>query len=74
MVSSDGQLVALGFSETIGLDAQVGVMTPDGGQTWQSFTIGTGFEPRGLAFSNGRWVSVGQSLSDPGKGAIYTTE
>ena len=74
MLEVDSQFVALGFSETIGLQAQGGVMTHDGGQSWQSFVIGDGFEPRGLAFSNGRWVSVGQSLSDPGKGAIYTTE
>ena len=74
MLAADGLFVALGFSETIGLQAQVGVMTGNGGQTWQTFVIGEGFEPRGLALSNGRWVSVGQSLSDPGKGAIYTTQ
>lgn len=74
MVSRGDFLVAHGFSETIGAAAQPGVVTSDGGQTWQMFETGDGFEARGLAYSNGRWVSVGQLLSDPGKGVIYTTE
>lgn len=73
MTAHDDELIALGFSETIGLGAQVGVVTSDGGQTWQEFVIGNGYESRGIADANGRWVSVGQLLSDPGKGAIYTT-
>ena len=74
MQESDVNIMALGFSEAVGLGAQLGVVTSDSGQTWQEFVIGSAYEPRGLAYSNGRWVSVGQSLADPGKGAIYTTE
>ena len=74
MASSGNILVAHGFSEMIGQGAQVGVLTADEGQTWQTFVIGSGYESRGLAYSDGRWVSVGQLLSDPGRGAIYTTE
>jgi len=68
-----GLLMAHGFSETIGMGEQVGVATSDGGETWQTFVIGAAYEPRGLAYNDGRWVSVGQSLADPGKGAIFTT-
>ncbi|NIO43108.1 MAG: hypothetical protein GTO41_24900, partial [Burkholderiales bacterium] len=59
--------------ETIGLGEQVGVATSDGGETWQTFVIGAAYESRGLTYGNGRWVSVGQSLAEPGKGAIFTT-
>jgi hypothetical protein len=72
--ASNSTLMAHGFSATVGLGEQVGVATSDGGQTWQTFVIGTAFEPRGLAYNDGRWVSVGQSLEEPGKGAIFTTQ
>jgi photosystem II stability/assembly factor-like uncharacterized protein len=72
--SNSSTLMAHGFNEAIGLGEQIGVATSDGGQTWQSFVIGAAFEPRGLAYFDGRWVSVGQSLAEPGKGAIYTTQ
>ena len=72
--SNSSTLMAHGYSEASGLGEQIGVATSDGGQTWQSFVIGAAFEPRGLAYFDGRWVSVGQSLAEPGKGAIYTTQ
>ena len=71
---ADSMLIAHGFSASIGMGEQVGVATSDGGETWQSFVIGTAYEPRGLAYEDGRLVSVGQSLTEPGKGAIFTTQ
>ncbi|NIV18649.1 MAG: hypothetical protein GWN47_09665 [Woeseiaceae bacterium] len=49
-----------------------GVMTSDGGQSWQLINIGDDFESHGLAYGAGRFVAVGHSTVDPGKGAIYT--
>ena len=72
--AADSMLIAHGFSASIGMGEQVGVVTSDGGETWQTFVIGAAYEPRGLAYENGRWVSVGQSLTEPGKGAIFTTQ
>ena len=74
MTAGDSMLMAHGFIPSIGLGEQVGVATSDDGQTWQSFVIGTAYEPRGLAYGEGRWISVGQSLAEPGKGAIFTTQ
>jgi hypothetical protein len=74
MIKDEDMLMAHGFSETIGLGEQIGVATSDGGETWQTFVIGSAYEPRGLAYGHGRWVSVGQSLAEPGKGAIFTTQ
>jgi len=50
-----------------------GAMTSDDGQSWLVFDIAADYESRGLAYGNGRFVSVGQSTADPGKGAIYTS-
>ena len=72
--AADPMLIAHGFSASIGMGEQVGVATSDGGETWQTFVIGAAYEPRGLAYEDGRLVSVGQSLTEPGKGAIFTTQ
>jgi hypothetical protein len=72
--ATDSMLIAHGFSASMGMREQVGVVTSDGGETWQTFVIGAAYEPRGLAYGDGRWVSVGQSLTEPGKGAIFTTQ
>lgn len=72
--TGDSMLMAHGLSPSIGMGEQIGVATSDGGQTWQEFVIGTAYEPRGLAYSDGRWVSVGQSLAEQGRGVIFTTE
>ena len=74
MASRAGILMAHGFSESIGMGEQVGVATSDDGATWQMFVIGAAYEPRGLAYNNRRWVSVGQTLAEPGRGAIFTTQ
>ena len=72
--AADSMLIAHGFSASIGMGEQLRVLTSDGGETWQTFVIGAAYEPRGLAYGDGRWVSVGQSLTEPGKGAIFTTQ
>jgi hypothetical protein len=74
MDGHDGLVMAHGFNAAIGMGEQLGVATVDGGETWRMFVIGAAYEPRGLAYNGGRWVSVGQSLIEPGKGAIFTTE
>lgn len=70
----DSMLMAHGFNPSIVTGEQVGVATSDGGQTWQEFVVGAAYEPRGLAYEDGRWVSVGRSLAEQGKGAIFTTQ
>jgi hypothetical protein len=47
-------LMAHGYSEAVGPGEQVVVATSDGGQNWQSFVIGAAYEPRGLAYFDGR--------------------
>ena len=74
MISRNSILIAHGFDPSAGMGEQVGVATSDGGLTWYRFVIASAYEPRGLAYGDGRWVSVGQSLAEPGKGAIFTTQ
>jgi hypothetical protein len=51
----------------------IGISSSDGGESWDSFGIDTGYESSGIAWGNGRFVSVGESaLSD--EGLIYTTD
>lgn len=51
----------------------IGISSGDGGTSWDSFGIDTNYESRGIAWGNGRFVSVGVSvLSDEGR--IYTTD
>jgi hypothetical protein len=47
-----------------------GVATIDGGLTWEFFGIDEGYLSLGLAFGNGRFVSVGRTLS-AGEGGTY---
>ena len=70
----EGAVIVLSILLAFKSDFQVGVVTSDGGQTWETFVIGAAYEPRGLAYEDGRLVSVGQSLTEPGKGAIFTTQ
>ena len=51
----------------------VGIASTDGGENWDIFDIDGHFESRGIAWGNGRLVSVGQSTPISGEGAIYTT-
>ena len=73
MVHTGSLLLAHGTNEFFGLGDQVGVMTEDAGATWQTFQIGEDYETRGLAYADGRFVSVGRTLPVPGQGAIYST-
>ncbi|NIL94237.1 MAG: hypothetical protein GTO71_07290 [Woeseiaceae bacterium] len=51
----------------------VGIASTDGGLSWDIFNIGGEYESLGMAFGNGRFVSVGRSAPDSDQGAIYTT-
>ena len=50
-----------------------GISSIDGGVTWELFNIDDRYQSRGLAWGNGRFVSVGWLYSLPG-GAIYTSD
>ncbi len=51
----------------------IGISSIDGGASWDIFGIDTHFESWGIAWGNGRFVSVGRSaLTD--EGAIYTAD
>ena len=51
-----------------------GISSTDGGATWAVVEIDGYFQSRGLAWGNGRFVSVGQSTPVSGAGAIYTSD
>ena len=52
-----------------------GIASTDGGVTWDIFNIDDDYVSLGLAWGNGRFVSVGFSTTVvPLEGAIYTTE
>lgn len=51
----------------------IGISSTDGGATWDTFRIDTGYESRGMAWGNGRFVSVGR-LMNTDQGVIYTTD
>ena len=50
-----------------------GLSSTDGGTTWQAVDIGGYYQSLGMAWGNGRLVSVGQLLPNWGEGAIYTS-
>jgi len=51
----------------------VGISSTDGGATWDIFDIDGYYQSRGMAWGDGRFVSVGQSTPVSREGAIYTT-
>jgi photosystem II stability/assembly factor-like uncharacterized protein len=51
-----------------------GISSTDGGVTWEIFNIDAEFRSLGMAFGNGRFVSVGISMVGDGEGAIYTAD
>ena len=56
-------------------DVPVGLSSTDGGVTWDVFNIDGDYESYGLAWGNGRFVSVGRkSRFSSDEGAIYTAE
>jgi photosystem II stability/assembly factor-like uncharacterized protein len=50
-----------------------GISSTDGGATWEGFDIDGYYQTRGMAYGNGRFVSVGQTTPISGEGAIYTS-
>jgi hypothetical protein len=52
----------------------VGLSSVDGGNTWEIFNIDGYYQSLGMAWGNGRFVSVGQSSPVSGEGAIYTSD
>lgn len=59
---------------TPSFERPVGLSSTDGGTTWEIFNIDGYYQSNGLAWGNGRFVSVGQSTPVSGEGAIYTSE
>lgn len=55
-------------------DLPVGLASTAGGVSWEAFNIDGQYQSLGLAFGNGRLVSVGQSAPMSGEGAIYTAD
>lgn len=50
-----------------------GLSSTNGGATWETVDIGGYYQSLGMAWGNGRFVSVGQALPNWGEGAIYTS-
>ena len=56
------------------VEVPIGAVSTDGGDSWDIFNIDGNYESNGMAFGNGRFVSVGQTAPASDEGAIYTTE
>jgi hypothetical protein len=52
---------------------EAGITSTDGGVTWEIFDIDGYYQTHGMAYGNGRFVSVGQTSAISAEGAIYTT-
>ncbi len=59
---------------TPSFERPVGISSTDGGQTWEIFNIDGYYQSRGMAWGDGRFVSVGQTTPVSGEGAIYTSD
>ena len=55
-------------------DVPLGLSSTDGGKTWELFNIDSNYESSGLAWGNGRFVSVGDRPEFDEEGAIYTAD
>jgi hypothetical protein len=55
-------------------DVPLGLSSTDGGMTWELFNIDSNYESSGLAWGNGRFVSVGDRPEFDEEGAIYTAD
>jgi hypothetical protein len=51
-----------------------GISSTDGAMTWKLFEIDDNYQSLGLAWGNGRFVSVGHKPQFDGEGAIYTAD
>jgi len=68
----DGSKLVLAGGSDSPSERPIGIASTDGGVSWDIFNIGGDYESRGMAYGNGRFVSVGQSAPGSGEGAIYT--
>lgn len=59
---------------TPSFERPVGLSSTDGGETWEIFNIDGYYQSNGMAWGNGRFVSVGQATPDSGEGAIYSSD
>jgi len=59
---------------TPSFERPVGLSSTDGGATWGIFNIDGYYQSNGMAWGNGRFVSVGQATPDSGEGAIYSSD
>ena len=59
---------------TPSFERPVGLSSADGGATWEIFNIDGYYQSNGMAWGNGRFVSVGQATPDSGEGAIYSSD
>jgi hypothetical protein len=57
---------------TPSFERPVGLSSTDGGATWEIFNIDGYYQSNGIAWGNGRFVSVGQATPASGEGAIYS--
>lgn len=57
---------------TPSFERPVGLSSTEGGATWEIFNIDGYYQSNGMAWGNGRFVSVGQSTPVSGEGAIYS--
>jgi hypothetical protein len=55
-------------------ERDIGLSSTDDGATWNVLNIDGYFVSNGMAWGNGRYVSVGQTTPVSGEGAIYTSE
>jgi len=59
---------------TPSFERPVGLSSTDGGATWEIFNIDGYYQSNGMAWGNGRFVSVGQATPASGGGAIYSSD
>lgn len=57
---------------TPSFERPVGLSSTDGGATWETFNIDGYYQSNGMAWGNGRFVSVGQATPNSREGAIYS--
>ncbi|MDH4109815.1 MAG: hypothetical protein OEY13_11895 [Gammaproteobacteria bacterium] len=57
---------------TPSFERPIGLSSTDGGATWEILNIDGYYQSNGMAWGNGRFVSVGQLTPDSGEGAIYS--
>jgi hypothetical protein len=63
------------WGETVpDFERDIGLASIDGGLTWEVFNIDGYFVSNGMAWGNGRYVSVGQTTPIAEEGAIYTSD